>query len=815
MADGNSKFTPATQVPGIDPTKTADPFNGAGLNIAQDAIDNDHLFQGVVCDSYASVGVLLVNVYNYKKNFPCIPLKSAVRGLFGAFDGNLPKLMDEVLIYVPSHGRHGIIIGHLETVQKTQTNKPCPQLIPGGGVTTYSEQEAWFPSDWNVEKMMPAAGSGAAVDAIPGDKVFLNDFNCAMGVLRIMALLKGSELAKIEAYCLDDLLRIVGHNLQEFTSAGERRVAADFDRVSDETVASETLHESLGAKDKGEDIAKDNGKASIRTDPDMAKLEPKQDRPTGRWRFRSLKGYFGGFLQRFILRPNQAPGSMANPSGTPDAGMFHEYLGASGEHFTRSIVGGGIIKGLQIAVPKRQYNQEDPEGDAQVTESPVEDFQFSNDPGTPMGIGCQVRDYLAWLFNKRATSRLVDYKKDWDVPDESKCPAPGSAPSVPGLGSFFREFPKEEDAMGAFSDYVDESGVRGKKFRVGESFFLLLEDGSAMVKDSWGSVYEMRGGHIIQTASKDIIRIAGGSIIDLAGDDYIVKAYKSMDFSTTKKQIRMKAGSDVYVHANNGGIQFTAPNESSISLKDGEQGSVSGIVFKTAAGIEFRADSAFFNLDSQFSMRGAQDGSGITVVEEISTKLTKMDGSHVIKTGDDYIMLSNGAVYCSQNVQSNGSVYASKNVQADGNGYFRGSVEYGGSQGTGDFSKTPHLPNIADTAAGSFDGFESYQYYYSFQQLEDIKFTFRSSQEAATVGGKWFESQWQRDLGGLQAWKEEEVNGTYPYPGAATYNSNCYYKYKEGNVDLTGKPKSRTAMSKTGGKFSPGTFSTLQIHPDR
>lgn len=799
-------LAPADQIKGIESSTSSSPAQGPGLHLQTNHIGHETLFQGRVDDVYPPSGACLVSLYRHKNNFPCIPLSASASGLFGfgAINVNHPVVGTEVLVYVPSGGKYGYIVGYLPTVEDTTGGKVAHVISPESGVTTFSEKECWFPPDWGVADPLPVAGGGLPLDVLPGDSATINENGVALAVLRVMSTLKAGELAKIEAYVLDDLLRIVGHNMETFTAMGETKVSSDYGRVTEEEVFSDVQHECMGMPKPNDDTSTDDDEASARTSPESSSVVSNTERPTGRWRWKRFRGFLGELVQTFICRPSRKPGTLDDPDSNEDAGLYHEYISSAGQHIRRNLVGGGLLKTYQVAVPKKRYNPEDPEGDKEVEEPKREDFKFSQE--NPMGLSCQIRDFLAWTFNCIAPERTKKLEKDWHVPDESDCPAPGAKPEVPGNDGFFRKFPREEDVMQGFGDYEDESGLRGKKFRVGEAWILIMQDGSISLKDAWGSTIDMRGGHINLSASHDINLAAGGSIVAMAGDDLILKARQSMDLTSSENQVRIKAEKDVMVHSETGGmlLSTSGPGGKSLDSK-GEEQHLSGIVLKSKeAPVTLAGKAVQMHSGSYVFISGVDPGQKPNIFIDGASEMHSLDGTFTTRTGSGYSIAYNGEYW------SSGSIRTDESVQA------RGSVIAGGSVGGGaDFSNVTTAESVLK---GSFEGspWDGKGIYYTSEDFGKLKFTYRSSKEYYTTGGRWFEAAWQRDLADiLDKWDEKEIDGRYPYPGEEKYSGDAFYIYEEGNVTQEGKPKRKEDQKAEGGKFSGKSFKEFPVLPKR
>jgi hypothetical protein len=802
-------LTPNDTLPNVEATRSSSPTQGGGLHHEQRSPSHETLFSGRVEDAYGSAGGYLVALYNYKRNLPCYPLQGANGRFFGASDHAPIPIGTEVLVHCPRDGKFGHILGVLPTIEDPPHQRAAGQLVPEGGVNVFSDKEAFHAPEWGVGGLLPQAGGGLPVDALPGDAGRTNELNAGIGVNRLFAFLKGGELTGVEAHLLDDLLRLIGHRLQIFTAQGEERVNDDYGRIGRERLAALTPAESLGAGAEDQDVNEEQGDFSLAGDPDKSSLKAVTPGATGRWRLREEEGWMGDFFQRFLLRPSRAPRALDGQDHPADLTLFQEFLSRTGQRLQRFLVGGGSVKTLGIAGPRRLRADDDPKGDRETPDDKKrEPFSLepkggSDGPG-PAGFGAMVRDWLAWEFDQRAKASRAGLEKDWKTPGDHDALTPNGSFQTPGRGGYFREFPPLSDAARACGDVPDETDAASAPFRPGESFALLLPDGSVHSRDAWGTESFTRGGHATITASHDIHLTAGGSIILQAGDDIVLRAQQAIDLSSTKNQVRVKADRDVLIHSETGGMLLSAPTRGG-KLDDyaddsskGEGVSLSGIAFKTGGTVTAIADSANFALSRYFYVGGQSAEAPPDVLLRSRTQLCWSNAG---------IAFATDAAASSGVIVSHGSVYASGNFQNDGSLYVRNSIIAGGAViGDGDFSQ---VEPIADSLKPAFNAnlWEDFQQPYGFDDLEPLQFSFRTTEECAAVDLEAFESAWQREMSGLSGWTERAVNDTWPWPGKDHYDgADKFFTYQEANVERNGTPKPRDSQRSEGGAFEGKSF---------
>lgn len=814
-------------VAGIESNLSTSPAEGSGLYHSLNDLSNEHIFPGRVDEIFMGNFCAVVSLYGLQSRLPCIWSSSVANRFFGAQEVNAPTIGTEVRVYVPTDKKFGIILGIYGSPAGNTGIDPVGMISIEGGVNSFSTGNAHNPSDWGLADYLINVADGMPVDAMPGDWGITNENNSFLGILRLLGIIRGSDLAKLELFSLDDLVRLTSHNWQHFTALGEERITDDWGTLDKEETASIYTYEGLGEVQSGNDIQTINPDVTLRSNPDQSSIRPtndidakgvgplgknaQADLAIGRWRWKRFLGYMGNIVQEFVVRPGKNIGSLfstrQSPPINPDMGMYEHSVDTSGYAITRSVVGAGLHKPFQIAVPQKAYEADDPAGNStQPQSNPKVDFTFQ---GNPAAVAAQLRDYFAWYCNNYQHQSRLEKNTDWVVPDEADCPAPGTSPTPQGLGTWFLPSNPLQQVMAGSQTQLDETKKEGINFRVGEAWCHILPDGSFSMKSSCNCGIEARAGHLTITAPKGVTILSGGDIINLAGDDYIIKANQAIDISSTLNQVRIKGEKDLFFHTEKAGMLFTAPTLGyEFNKGPGEQTEIPGIVFDTKSGMSFIADSAVFNLSEQFYITGQKD-------EEYPFFYTKTQGEyHWVEYGDVAWETHKGFA-----MMSDGNYFSTGRLQVEGDCFIKGQCLFStgtlGNEGPVIWDKIPPLSIQEDIIFKASD-WEAFQYPLNLSDIPNVEFSFRSSSECGTGDMQMFETNWQRELDPyLTAWKENSIskNQTYPWPGTDTYNGNSFFTYKEANVNPNGLPKSRTAQTAKGGKLTPNPFSALKIAP--
>ena len=800
----------------IDSAKSNSPVQGGGVYAASMSRDADFIFVGHVNDVYPPDGTVYVSLNNQSKNLPCVMAGSVMSGFFGVRQVGLPSIGSHVVVYVVAHGACGYVLGVIPALDTDSRKRPVTMLTPNCGVNTFSINEVWNPADWEAMDVLPA-GANQSADVLPGELAYVNEFGAALGVLRLAGLLKGSDLSKVEAFAIDNLLRITGHNLETFTAAGELLTSGYYGRVGTEEYVAFNQHESLGMAEPGA-IGEDNA-VDLRNAPALSSsLKIMNPRQRGLWRLLRHGGWTGDMVQEYIVRPSADPMPESPDSDPPqDAGMLHEYRSRFGRHFVRSLAGGGIHKVDRIPVPIRRRAPGEPGCDEDITETPIKDFDLVGGAAGPAGANCKAGDYFAYMFGKQAQARLALLKKDFYMPEEKDVELVGGPTTPPSLGGFFREFPEMVDLATGGSNLVDDSGDSSKA-APGRAWIDILPNGGISIRDIWGCGIETGGGKVTVFASNGIDFVSGGSVVATAGDDFVVRAKNSVDLTATDKQVRIKGEKGVFMHGETGGLQFSTGDnawEKQLSGKSGEEYVSPGIIFKTKAPLTIDAVSAHMFLESDLYVTGNTVDSYPEIIFRATNVLTDLSsgGSAIFRGPEkDLVAINSGMVALSKGIYSGGSAYF------DGDIFTEGYVSYVG--GSGKVSKpTPKHQSFTDGYAKMTekDALDAFEQPLAVDDLPDIRFTYRSTDEYGAADGKWFQAQWQQDLDSeLQSWTEKKIEETYPYPGRDHYDGGkSFYTYEPINFNAkTGEPVKRDALSEKGGQLVGQSMNNFKVIPN-
>ena len=185
---------------------------------------------------------------------------------------------------------------------------------------------------------------GRPTDVVEGEHVIANDFGVLLGLFQSLAVLKGSELAQVQCYLLDDLVRIISHNYEHFTALGELKICHDGKAIMAEFGGTHLSQESMGIAQvesfRDTPVFKETGKVS-KDDVDDYYAFIQSDRIKAIERLKIFVGRLGDFLHLFLVRPDpEAIRTLSGAlTGKYDRGMFDVHLAQDGRLSVRTVTG--------------------------------------------------------------------------------------------------------------------------------------------------------------------------------------------------------------------------------------------------------------------------------------------------------------------------------------------------------------------------------------------------------------------------------------------------------------------------------------------
>lgn len=700
-----------------------------------------------------------------------ICLSSCLSHLLGIKESYLPPIGSEVLCY-PHAPFMCVVLGIIPKadVQNESGWYPARSVFGAGDGNADAANIYDFFKSTSKNVLL---NNTRPTDVAEGEYVLSNEFGVLLGLFQQFATLKASELAQVQAFVLDDLVRIVSHNFQHFTCLGEHKVFHDGNGLHVEFGATHDPKEAMGRAqtigDNTPTIVEDPSNPTVDDAHNFVKLE--DERLTSISRFRGFIGALSDFVNLMIVRPADRDKLTDGVKPTePDRGLFNVHVSTDGSFAMRSLGGIYLEKTNWIRVPERVRDPEDPKGDdaSQIEYKSKEAFEF--DPaikakGQPFLYFLQLRDYLAFLQEDLAYRNFKQHEKDFYLNDD---------------------FTKETN--------LNETGnvhVRLKtKYEPRTSGMYMMPNGGVMFRDAWGSALVMEGGNIYLQAAKDIVHQPMRHMIGKIGGNISLEAKEDIDLSSYSGGFRLKTDKAQYLYSHKSGILLHSNTE----FKSGDYvpdpatapiEKLCGIVFLSPnSGIYSYANESYARTKNQtliYSDRVVVEAerwlhiisrSNLALYSQNSTLLTS-DASLIATSRNSLIAFGDKSTVIGKEGQTHAVAIG-------------GSVE--------GFLK----PDQVDPLLTQLDEISAYKVkeltsnFREDNKYTDLKFKFLSSAGYGINPSEDMLPQTikqQEDIifkeANLKEWKEEAINDTYPFPGKDMENS--YITYELQNLEVKEK----------------------------
>lgn len=453
--------------------------------------------------------------------------------------------------------------------------------------------------------------AGRPVDVIPGDWGAVNDFGLGIWFGRMLASIRASDLAKVEAFWGDDLLRIVGYNYELFTAGSDDR------RYNDEGEYNEILRltpfpwEGMGVREPSTDATDEKG-GKLKQNSEDAKFEPKEKDQLIIPRHIRLRGYLGDIEHEWVCAPPEDLETETHAAETNYHGLLEIVKHINGAYRVRSAKEIVLEKYTLIPVPKELIAPEDPLGDSKDNyEGPAQgggyempEFEWGDDEN-PNIRSAQLADYNAYVLNKYVVGGLVAHEKDWYFPNESLVTEPVNSTVYDKDLSLKHKFMADLPTFGELT--IDNRSGHTVKYYKSRSAIQMLDDGSVVIEDGYGSQLVMKGGSIFLSCVGDIFQMPGRNAVTWAPHDAIIRAGNSADISASKHDVRIKAERNLHMLGGNdtnktGGILIESRSEGQATAADfdeiGEKVNGHGVIIKTPkSSFQVFAKDAYIGLD--------------------------------------------------------------------------------------------------------------------------------------------------------------------------------------------------------------------------
>lgn len=760
----------------------------------------------------------------------------------GVKPGDVIPVNSVVLVWKPNSGTLSYILGVIP-VPTMHDAFNASDHIQQGGNSGPKKVEAYR----NIPKSTVDAmgwvpqSSGRPMDGVNGEYVRMSETGIGMLIDSFQAYLRVNEVCGLWLNYFDNYTKLAGlsmqimsyceHNLQ-FYDEGENNVFKGHVTYP---------WEATGMYAPKEKFSKTNDADRVQLDPEfpfaLEDLEEFDQTPV--YRMVDYTGYLGQGFNRSLMKPAKDSGKrlMTDAESDKDTGLFQEMVTLDGAYGLRSAKQIIFAKYPLIPIPRRKRDIADAKGDDLKEDN---DYKFSGEFGggqehkvkdwsddevsenknllRPAG----VLDLMCHHYNWKSPHPFQYHIRDYEFYEEEEGP---DLSDVQFLRGNFGEAYVE--ASPATSLRIDKRYGNVNYYNTA-SFFSLLEDGSVVIGDGYGSQITMTGGQIRLEAGGDVMLMSGSRVIAL-GKEAIFRAKGSVDISSSDKDVRVKAERNLQLlGANSGGGSVLIESKAKGTQQEyqdklGEDVAASGIMLLSRGGnvsavtktiylrsgvdegnaestgdiivdcangrsnlVSYANAHAFFNfqgLGIWHQPRGQEDVN-IDKSHFFGPTFAKINGPTVMQK--DVVICENGSLGVDLNISARGNIIALKAMACK-------EAKVGDSQ----TNKIPEAVNkfieefcllAEESTEFGLPFFEAHYTSFIWQEKQpgntdllndQIGFSYRDkSEESSTVydyaDGKFFllETRWQQlgrmklVGGGGEAWKENfvEYQGKELYP---------------------------------------------------
>jgi hypothetical protein len=760
------------------------------------------LFTGVVITNKAGTYVTTVVRESYMADSPDagntmqgIPISSAFATYLGFREISLPQPGDRVLCCSTS-ANSCFILGSIP--QNNMSSKECPNRTNiGAGDPTMDTAN----HKGHEKRFSETPINRRPSDMVDGEWAVANEFGVMVGMFQQLAQLKASELAQIQCYLIDDLVRVIGHNFQHYSALGEYNIYHDGKAIMAEFGATHQPGECYGrplveTECGGPIFAKDPGHV-----PDDSKDNYKvvtNERTKAIERFKIFLGRMGDFLHCYLCRPDPNEIRTLDPAvrpSKPDTGLADLHVGTDGGISVRSVKQVFIEKTNWIRVPLRCAAPEDVTADIayEIDYEPKDKFEWKDDwkyKQNPFHYFLQLRDYVAYVLEKNQYRNIKKHPIDFYVNDD----------------------PGNEHNLKTINKVDNWTKLEQQKYELRTSGVYLMPNGGITIKDSWNSSIVMEGGNIYIQPAKDLVLQPLRSLIGKVGKHLQVAAKEQIDFSSTEGGFRLKTDKSQYFYSDKSGIvleaKATIPTPGTPDPQEEAIEHIGGIVLKSEYGIYNYAKKEIVTYTE-----------GRVVLKSLSQIFVETDNLLSLYSKSSLLLLSDKSLIAdgatsSLFISSGGSVVCSGvgttalgmkdenlGVMYDPDSIFIDIIKGVVPMDTITSKLAEVRPQLEDPL--------SFTLFSTPEKFTNLQFNFLKSDKYGQLSDTADlipATMAQQDdkltsMYGLTSWQETEVNSSLPYPGKDKFES--FYLDADKPINLESNPTGISYSSKAESEPKP------------
>jgi len=345
-----------------------------------------------------------------------------------------------------------------------------------------------------------------AEDSVEGEFEISNLFGVALRMGQNFAQLAGGDRAKVEAWLLNDMVRIVSRQYRHFSGMGDETIF-DHGRCSGEKLWSSYRHELMNKMAENEPFFELKGDEIADDDLDAKHLED-----IGRHRLVEYTGFIGDFIHAIVCDPPPQPVKLHEGESHKQSGKSFIHRNNDGsiviqsaadiiiEHVTR-IPTAARIKSVDLEANRQTYEN--------LNKDYLKLIAEYKDRKNAWFLGHKLRKYSRWLTRLHSFQRLrqMQDKGEFKVFEEEDVPAPD-----------WKCKEKDKEEVNPDIEYFDTY-----------SCVSIFRNGDIVVQDGSGSSVTLSGGNIHMSAVNNLRLEAGGDMSIIAGGSLFLKARRHVE----------------------------------------------------------------------------------------------------------------------------------------------------------------------------------------------------------------------------------------------------------------------------------------------
>ena len=351
-------------------------------------------------------------------------------------------------------------------------------------------------------------------DIVDGEASIATAHGTALDLLQNFARLRASDLAKIEAYTIDDFVRILSQNFEHLSAFGDYKILNNNGALDVIWRGTYAEHETFDKEQKFDDknIPVKNGNSII-----LDEITEDNLKADARWRFHQYIGKLGNFIHTFITEPQK----MIHKDGNIKSARAKIYTGLDGTYIVQSMSDIVFEKVIRIPIPVTNFKLLE---ELKMAELKLDAFQqWKYDKDSLYETSYQFIDYGRWLANYFSLAVFHGLPGDATVPSEAEV-----------------EKPKVDIKDKELTPYFSSLNPTWEQILKRYATIRIFKDGSILLVNGEGCAVHMAGMDMTFSSPRDINIKAAGSV-NITGNDVNIIARKAIDIASALRGISIRA----------------------------------------------------------------------------------------------------------------------------------------------------------------------------------------------------------------------------------------------------------------------------------